>query len=251
MAAPVDPETGKAHIRLFVDQPLCAGGAVDLQAEPTHYLRNVMRRKVGDSLAVFNGADGEWSATIAALDRKSARLSLGACIRPQSRNPDIWLVFAPVKGARMDFIAQKATELGAGVLVPVLTHRTVVRKVNVPRLRANAVEAAEQCNCLVVPPVHEAVTLDRLLDDWDPARTLIHCDESGAAPPIQEALPGAPEGPAAILIGPEGGFDRAERDRLRRLPSALAVGLGPRIMRADTAALAALALWQAIRGDWR
>jgi 16S rRNA (uracil1498-N3)-methyltransferase len=243
--------------RLFVEEVLGAGAAIALDRDRAHYLRNVLRAASGDGVGLFNGRDGEWRARIAAFAKHGAALEVEVQTRPQAPEPDLWLVFAPVKRARIDFIAEKATELGASALIPVMTRRTVVTRVNIDRLRANAVEAAEQTERLSVPEIHEAVSLDRLLADWPAGRRLILCAEAGQARPIAEALSGlasesqVSSGAWAVMTGPEGGFAPAELDGLANLPFVTAVGLGPRILRADTAALAALACFQAILGDGR
>ena len=247
--------------RLFVEEALGAGAAIALDRDRAHYLRNVLRAASGDAVGLFNGRDGEWRARIAAFAKHGAVLEVETQTRPQAPEPDLWLVFAPVKRARIDFIAEKATELGASALVPVMTRRTVVARVNIDRLRANAVEAAEQTERLSVPEIREAASLDRLLAGWPAGRRLILCAEAGEARPIAEALrglasesqelSGAPSGAWAVMTGPEGGFAPAELDGLANLPFVTAVGLGPRILRADTAALAALACFQAILGDGR
>ena len=241
--------------RLFVEADLAAGGEAPLDDAQVHYLRNVMRRPDGAPLLLFNGRDGEWSGTLSARGKKSAVAELGGRTREQAPEPDVWLCFAPVKRARIDYIAEKATELGVSVLQPVLTRHTAVERVNVDRLRANAVEAAEQTERLTVPEVRAPIDLGRLLDGWPAERRLLMCDETGGGPPIAEALSRLDEAaraaPWAIVIGPEGGFAEAELQALRRIKGVTSVGLGPRILRADTAALAALACWQALLGDWR
>lgn len=241
-----------SKIRLFVETPLAAGATVELAADHVHYLRAVMRQREGDRFHAFNGRDGEWVAELTALGKKAGAAIIGEKLREQTSVPDLWLAFAPIKGARLEFVVQKATELGAAVLQPVLTERTVVRNLNLERLRANAVEAAEQCECLTVPEIRPPVTLRALLGAWSADRGLIHCDEGGDRPAL-EALESArgQGGKWAILTGPEGGFSDAERALIHVQPRALAISLGPRIMRADTAVVAALALFQATLGDWR
>jgi 16S rRNA (uracil1498-N3)-methyltransferase len=241
--------------RLFVESDLLAGNEAPLSEAQVHYLRHVMRRADGAPLLLFNGRDGEWHATLEGHGRKAAVARVGERTREQVAEPDVWLCFAPVKRARIDYIAEKATELGAAVLQPVLTQHTNVERVNVERLRANAIEAAEQTERLTVPDVRPPVDLARLLADWPAGRRLLMCDETGGGPPIAEVLSGldasARVAPWAIVVGPEGGFAPAELAALRRIKDVTAVGLGPRILRADTAALAALACWQALVGDWR
>lgn len=241
--------------RLFVEADLAAGGEVLLEEAQVHYLRNVMRRPDGAPLLLFNGRDGEWRGTLSFRGKKAAVAELGECTREQAPEPDVWLCFAPVKRARIDYIAEKATELGVSVLQPVVTRHTAVERVNVGRLQANAIEAAEQTERLTVPDVRESVDLGKLLDRWPDGRRLMMCDETGGGPPIGEALSALDEAaraaPWAIVIGPEGGFAENELQALRRIKDVTSVGLGPRILRADTAALAALACWQALVGDWR
>ena len=237
--------------RLFVEDALFPGAVVRLDADRAHYLRNVLRLTPGDRVALFNGRDGEWSTGIAELAKRSASLEVGERTRLQEDEADIWLAFAPIKRARIDFIAQKATELGATVLWPVFTRFTAMDRVNLDRLRANAVEAAEQCGRLGVPEIREAVRFDALLDLWPSDRRLICCDETGSGEPILDVAREAGPGAAGLLIGPEGGLAKVELDRLDKTPNVCRVSLGPRILRADTAALAALVCWQAAVGDWR
>ncbi|HUF88241.1 MAG TPA: 16S rRNA (uracil(1498)-N(3))-methyltransferase [Thermohalobaculum sp.] len=242
-----------AKIRLFVGAPLGAEADLALSREQAHYLFSVMRLREGAPVLVFNGRDGEWLARVAEGDRRGGTLACREPTRPQSEPPDLWLAFAPVKKARTDFIVEKATELGCRRIVPVLTRHTQAERVNTARLRAHAVEAAEQSGRLTVPEVAGPVTLAGLLGGAQEAapRRVLFCDESGAGQPALAALDGAAPGPWTVLIGPEGGFDGDERARLAAHPHAVAVSLGPRILRADTAAVAALALWQAALGDSR
>jgi 16S rRNA (uracil1498-N3)-methyltransferase len=241
--------------RLFVEAGLTAGSEVPLNEAQAHYLRHVMRRADGAPLRLFNGRDGEWAAELAWRGKREATAQVTEQTRPQAVEPDVWLCFAPIKRARIDYVAEKATELGVAVLQPVLTRHTAVERVNVERLRANAVEAAEQTERLSVPEVRTPLDLMRLLGEWPTGRRLLMCDETGGGPPIAEVLAGlddaARAAPWAIVIGPEGGFAEGELMALRRMKDVTAVGLGPRILRADTAALAALACWQALVGDWR
>jgi len=241
--------------RLFVEADLASGIEAPLSEAQAHYLRHVMRRADGAPLLLFNGRDGEWRATLALRGKKAAVAAVGERTREQAAEPDLWLCFAPIKRARIDAIAEKATELGVALLQPVLTQHTAVERVNVERLRANAIEAAEQTERLTVPEVRQPVELAKLLADWPADRRLLMADETGGGPPIAEALSALDEqaraAPWAILIGPEGGFAAAELAAVRRMKNVTAVGLGPRILRADTAALAALACWQALVGDWR
>lgn len=242
-------------IRLFVPDALAAGAELAPTPDQARYLTTVMRLGVGDGLLLFNGRDGEWRGRLGLPGKKAASATVGARSRGQMAEPDLWLCFAPIKRARIDYVAEKATELGVAVLQPVLTHHTAVDRVNVDRLRAHALEAAEQTERLSVPEVREPVSFERLLQGWPEGRSLLVCDETGGGPPVAEALGGldaaARAAPWAILIGPEGGFDAAELSQLRRIRHVMAVGLGPRILRADTAAVAALACWQALVGDWQ
>jgi 16S rRNA (uracil1498-N3)-methyltransferase len=241
--------------RLFIEAGLTAGSEAALDEAQAHYLRNVMRRGEGAPLLLFNGRDGEWKAELALRGKKGAAAQVTGQTRPQAVEPDVWLCFAPIKRARIDYIAEKATELGVAVLQPVLTQHTAVERVNVERLRANAIEAAEQTERLSVPEVRVPIDLMRLLAEWPDGRRLLICDETGGGPPIAETLASLDEGaraaPWGIVIGPEGGFAADELTALRRMKDIIAVGLGPRILRADTAALAALAVWQSLVGDWR
>jgi 16S rRNA (uracil1498-N3)-methyltransferase len=231
-----------------VTADLREGGGVALSDGQAHYLLHVMRAKPGDRVRLFNGRDGEWAAQLAAATRRGVTATALARTAPQSAVPDLWLCFAPVKKTPADYLAQKATELGVARLQPVFTRRTIVTRVNEERLAANAVEAAEQSDRLSVPDIAAPVTLEKLLAAWPDARTLYFCDEGGDARPLAEA---AQPAAAAILTGPEGGFDPAERDMIRSRSFVVPVTLGPRILRADTAALAALAVWQSAAGDWR
>ena len=237
-------------LRLFVEAGLGEGERVVPDEGQAHYLLHVMRAKAGDRISLFNGRDGEWLARVAEVSKRGCVLECERRTSPQEEVPDLWLVFAPVKKAPSDYLAQKATELGVRVLQPVITRRTIVTRVNVDRMRANAVEAAEQSGRLSVPEVRAAVAFDRLIDAWPSGRRLLFCDEGGEAPPIAAAIQASPAGPWAVMTGPEGGFDPAERGRLRAMPFVTPVTLGRRILRADTATLAALAVWQALSGDW-
>lgn len=244
-----------SNVRLYVEQDLIDGGEVAIDGPQSHYLQNVMRMRPGDVVFLFNGWDGEWRGVISKVTKRSCSVSLDNCAQDQSVDSDLWLVFAPVKRARIDFIAAKATELGVSALVPVLTEHTVVSRVNIDRLRANAIEAAEQCGRLGVPQIHETASLSALLQNWPSDRKLLVCDETGGGRPILDALhdlrSGEAAGSWAILIGPEGGFSASELDLLAEKAIVTRVGLGPRILRADTAAVAALSCWQAVLGDWR
>lgn len=250
MAAATKPAT-----RLNVADRLAAGRAVGLDHAQAHFLRSVLRLEPGARLAVFNAEDGEWLAEIEGLGKGWCSLKVLEQRRQPAAEPDLWLVFAPIKRARIDFMAEKATELGCSVLQPVMTRFTAVSRVNEERLAANAREAAEQCERLSVPAVRETVSFAQLLDGWPAERRLLVCAEWGEARPIAEALQTiraqtqGEAGPWAVMTGPEGGFAESELDALRKLPFVTPVGLGPRILRADTAALAAVACWQAILGD--
>ncbi len=236
-----------AKIRLYVDAPLGQGQTVPLNRDQAHYLFGVMRLSVGGAVLLFNGRCGEWRAEISQAGKRGGELTCVAQTAPLRMPPDVWLLFAPIKKARTDFIVEKAAEMGAARIVPVMTEFTNAGRVQRDRLQAHAVEAAEQCGGTYVPQVTEAQKLGRLLDQWDPARRILFCDEALAGDPSE--LP-AGAGPWAILIGPEGGFSEAERKRLRGLDFAHPVALGPRILRADTAAVAAMTLWQRALGDW-
>ncbi len=249
--------------RLYVAPDLAEGADIPIDGDQAHYLTRVLRLGVGDPVRVFNGRDGEFAASVSAVSKNTARVALREQIREQAGVPDLWLLFAPLKKARTDFVVEKAVELGAGEIVPVITERTDADTVRVDRLARIAVEAAEQTERLDVPPVRGAVKLQALLAGWDAGRALIYADEAGddggkpwggeagRAAPIADMLRSAADGPAAILVGPEGGFSPGERKKLRELPFVRPVSLGPRILRAETAAVAALSLWQALRGDWR
>lgn len=236
--------------RLHLDAPLAEGRPVPLAREQVNYLLNVLRLKEGDEVLAFNGRDGEWVAAVAANGRKQADLRPLRQVRPQVPRPDLHYLFAPLKHARLDYMAQKAVEMGAGLLQPVLTRHTQVSRLNLDRLRANAVEAAEQCGILALPEIRPELPLDSALAALEPERLLIFCDEGMQQDSPVAALAGARPGPLALLIGPEGGFDEAERRRVLARPNTLRISLGPRILRADTAAVAALALVQATLGDW-
>jgi 16S rRNA (uracil1498-N3)-methyltransferase len=251
--------------RLFVDAPLMRGARVACTAEQANYLLAVLRLKAGDSLLIFNGRDGEWRARVVEAGKRDCRLEAEALVRAQEAGPDIDYLFAPLKRARLDYMVQKATEMGVRRLRPVLTRRTVAERINLERMRANVIEAAEQCGFLRLPEVHEPEKLLAVLATWDAARPLVFCDEAAETKNpldmLQTALKRVPDPggqpqsgqglPVAILIGPEGGFDTEERSALLAKPFTVAVSLGPRILRADTAAIAALALVNATVGDWR
>src|SRR6185503_8726159 len=236
--------------RLYVTGDLGANSAVALDEGPSHYLLHVLRAKPGNRVLLFNGRDGEWLAEIGQASKRGVTATCLNRTRPQTSEPDIWLAFAPVKKTPADYLVQKATELGASRLLPVFTRRTIVARVNLERMAANAAEAAEQSERLTVPEIREPMDLDKLLASWPKERRLYFCDEGGDARPLTDVAQGA-SGPAAILTGPEGGFDPAERELLRAQSFVVPVTLGPRILRADTAALAALSVWQSASGDWR
>lgn len=235
--------------RLYVDASLEQGAQIALNPAQSHYLGTVLRLKLGSRVLVFNGRDGEWAASLA-IARRAAALFIDAKTRPQSSRADLHYLFAPLKAARLDYMVQKAVEMGVSRLQPVLTHHSQVTRVNTGRMRANAIEAAEQCGILSLPDVGELIAFTRLLAEWDSARRLVFCDEGAETANPIAALAGIPRSPVAVLIGPEGGFAEDERASLLKLPNVLRLSLGPRILRADTAAVAALALVQAVLGDW-
>ena len=246
------PPLRPPKIRLFVEGPLVAGGRAALSPDQAHYAGRVMRLAPGDALTLFNGCDGEWRARIARLDRRGGEAAIEERLRPQVSCPDLWLLFAPLKKTATDFLIEKATELGAARLLPVLTRRTASERINLARVRARAIEAAEQCERLDVPDIAPPATLDRALASWPRGRRLFVADERGGGVPAVEAFSAADGDQGhALLIGPEGGFERSELDALVRLPFVSRVALGPRILRAETAATAMLACWQAIAGDGR
>lgn len=244
-----------AKVRLYVDHPLGAGQTVPLDRDQAHYLFGVMRLSVGARVALFNGRDGEWQAEVAEAGKRGGVLACLEQSKPLQLPPDLWLIFAPIKKARTDFIVEKAAEMGAARILPVATEFTNSERIRQDRLQAHAVEAAEQCGGTYVPEVAELQKLPSLLDHWPAERQLMFCDEAEVGQRLfldvaqVEGSAGA-AGPWAILIGPEGGFSDAERKRLHAMPQAHVVSLGPRILRADTAAVAALSLWQQRLGDW-
>jgi 16S rRNA (uracil1498-N3)-methyltransferase len=237
--------------RLFVDAPLAAGAEVPLDRNQANYLVNVLRIKRGEQVLLFNGRDGEWQASLAEAGKR-ASLTVGSCLRAQPPAGDLHFLFAPLKHARLDYMVQKAVEMGASALQPVITQHTQVTRINLDRMRSNVVEAAQQCGILNLPHVADAIPLDRVGDDA--GRLLIFCDEDAELTDPVAALgaaPLTPGQPLAVLIGPEGGFSAKERAALLKLPKVVQLALGPRILRADTAAVAALALVQAVVGDWQ
>jgi 16S rRNA (uracil1498-N3)-methyltransferase len=228
--------------RLYVDTPLAVGAAITLPAPQSHYLAQVMRRQVGDVVRLFDGANGEFAARLESVGRKAVVAVVEAQSAPQEVVPDLWLCFAPIKRGRIDWLVEKACELGVARLVPVITRRTIVDKINLERLQAHAVEAAEQCGRTALPELVAPVALPALLAGWPAGRALYFADETGGAALASVVRPG----PAALLIGPEGGFLAEESSAIRALPASVRISLGPRILRADTAAIAAVAVWQAL-----
>jgi 16S rRNA (uracil1498-N3)-methyltransferase len=245
-----DRTIGRAP-RLYVDTRLVSGVSIRLAAGQAHYLRSVLRLDGGAAVAIFNAADGEWLSRIAESSNKAVRLTVEYQLREPGPEVDLWLVFAPIKHARLDWLVEKATELGVSALLPVWTAHTQAERVNLERLRVRAIEAAEQSERLSIPELRPPEKLGPLLAGWPPERRLIVCDETGGGEPLGEAAARLPSGPAALFIGPEGGFDQRELDAIAKLSFVSRVGLGPRVLRAETAALAALAVYQAIAGDWR
>ncbi len=243
------------RVRLFLDQALAQGEAAVLDRDRTHYVKNVMRLSAGDAVAAFNGRDGEWLGRIESVDKRRVALRLERRLAAQPVSGDFWLLFAPLKRGPGELLVAKAVELGATALVPVTTERTTASRVRTDRMRLLAIEAAEQCGRCDVPEIRAAAPLADVLNDWPTGRRLVFCDESGGGRPIVECLTEARDGDAsgswAALIGPEGGFTGEERAALRGRPYVHAVDLGPRLLRAETAAIAALVCWQAVIGDWR
>jgi 16S rRNA (uracil1498-N3)-methyltransferase len=237
--------------RLWVDDPLAAGAELALSAPQANYLRNVLRLEPGHPVLVFNGRDGEWRTVLTAAGKRSAALRLEEQVRAQTEGADLHYCFAPLKHARLDYMVQKAVELGASRLQPVLTRHTQVARVNGERMHANAVEAAEQCGILTLPEIGAPVPLAQWVAGRDPDRLLVFCDEAAEIADPVAALQGGRAQSLAVLIGPEGGFSEDERAALSRLPNTVRLALGPRILRADTAAVAALTLVQSVLGDWR
>ena len=233
--------------RLFVDTALAPDLTLPLDGPAANYLGSVMRLKPGDAVRLFDDRTGEWLAEVSAAGRRAVTLRITAQLRPREVVPDLWLLFAPIKKGRIDWLVEKATELGVARMQPVITARTIVDRPNLDRLRAHAIEAAEQCDRTALPELGDPIKLVGLLGGWDAERTLIFADETGGVPLVDVAKPGK----AAILIGPEGGFTPEERAAIRATAGAQPVTLGPRILRADTAAAAAIALWMGAAGDWR
>ncbi len=237
--------------RLFVEADLAAGAEIAADRDQANYLLNVLRLEAGGSIHLFNGRDGEWRASIADAGKRRCILRAEEQVRAQTPLNDLHYLFAPLKHARLDYMVQKAVEMGVGRLSPVITAFTQTSRVNTKRMQANVIEAAEQCGVLAIPPIDAPRKLTELLASWDTGRRLIFCDEAAPAASPAETLGQLSRGPAALLIGPEGGFSDAERDDLLARPHVTALSLGPRILRADTAAVAALALVQSFIGDWR
>jgi len=237
--------------RLFVDAPLAAGGEISLDRDQANYLFNVLRLERGDAVLVFNGRDGEWRASLESVGKRTASITVSARTRAQTARGDLHFLFAPLKHARLDYLVQKSVEMGVSRLQPVITRHTQVTRVNLARMRANVIEAAQQCGVLAIPDVTEPKPFEKILADTD--RVLVFCDEDVEVKDPLAALAAArpaPGRPLAVLIGPEGGFAEDERAALLKRPNVVQIALGPRILRADTAAVAALALIQAVLGDW-
>ena len=248
-----DPGPVPPRARLFVGEPLGGGASIGLKPGQAQYLQHVLRLKAGDPVALFNGSDGEWAGTIAGFGEGWASVDVSRLRRQQVAEPDLWLLFAPVSHVPIDYLVQKATELGVSVVQPVITAYSEIGRVDTGRLAADAVEAAQRTDRLTIPEMRAAAPLLDVLADWPHERRLMFCDESGSGPPVAEALAaesGSGGLPWAVLVGPEGGFSASELDALAKLPFVMPVSLGPRLLRADTAALAALACWQAALGDW-
>ncbi|MGH7031843.1 MAG: 16S rRNA (uracil(1498)-N(3))-methyltransferase [Stellaceae bacterium] len=237
--------------RVYVTEPLGAGTTFELPPGPARHLRTALRLTPGAAVAAFNASDGEWLCRIAESSRNRVTITVERRLRAAAPEPDLWLLFAPVKRARLDWLVEKATELGVSALLPVWTRRTQVERLNLDRLRTHAVAAAEQSERLSVPTLHPPQALDDALAAWPPERRLVVCDETGAGEPIATAAARLGAGLTALLTGPEGGFAETELDILGKLSFVTRVGLGPRILRADTAALAGLAVLQASAGEWR
>lgn len=233
--------------RLFIDSPLSEGLMLAIDGGQAHYLTGVMRLKAGDRIMLFDDRTGEWIGAIDSVAKRSLVVRLTDHVRPREAVPDLWLLAAPIKKGRIDWVAEKASELGVARWQPVITQRTIVDRLNLDRLRAHMIEAAEQCERTALPILDEPIKLAAILRDWPADRALIFADEEGGQPMIDAVAPG----PAAILIGPEGGFTQEERAMIRAVPQATGVSLGPRILRADTAMAAAVSLWMAKAGDWR
>jgi 16S rRNA (uracil1498-N3)-methyltransferase len=243
--------------RLYIDAPLTAGASLPLDAAQANYLGNVLRLETGDSVQLFNGRDGEWRGTLARAGKRTLTVAVVEATRPQTRAGDLHYLFAPLKHARLDYLVQKAVEMGASRLQPILTRHAQVARINLERMRANAIEATEQCGILTLPEIGAPLAFDRMLAERDSARLLVFCDEDAEVKDPVAALAAARRAgagdpmPLAVLVGPEGGFAADERAALLKLPNTVRLSLGPRILRADTAAVAALALVGTVLGDWR
>jgi len=238
--------------RIYLVTPLAGGQEVSFDRAQTNYLQNVLRLKHGDEVVLFNGRDGEWLASLAGSSKKALTAAVGERLREQPQACDLHFLFAPLKHARLDYLVQKAVEMGASRLQPVITRHTQVARVNLDRMRANVIEAAQQCGILTVPEVTDPVTFKMLIEQAEPERLLVFCDEdTEVKDPIGALGAARAHMPVAVLVGPEGGFAEDERAALLKLPNVIRIALGPRILRADTAAVAALALVQAVLGDWR
>ena len=235
--------------RLYSEAIFSTDAEIDVPKDQVHYLAVVLRMKDGDNVRLFNEGYGEWQAEVISISKRAARLRVAEQLRPPYKAPDIWLCFTPIRKQRNAFIIEKATELGVSVFQPVVTHRTQYGTAKMSKIRAQMIEAAEQTERLCLPEIRESQSLETLLHEWNPDRTLIMADEAGGCPPALSALQ-AIKGPAALLIGPEGGFTPQERERLLEMSFVRPVSLGPRILRSDTAALSLLTLWQAVQGDW-
>lgn len=238
----------KPICRLFVPAPLAPGAHITLPDAQAHYVLHTLRAREGQSLLVFNGKDGEWSAELAVVSKREVRAQMIRQTRAQKNAPEVQLLFAPVKNEKLDFLVMRATELGVASIVPVMTARTIVSRINMERMQRNLIEAAEQCGRLDVPELLESTSLDKALAGLK-GRLLVHADESGAGKTVREALPTVHRQPVSVLIGPEGGFTNEERDLISHIPNVLGLSLGPRILRAETAVIAALANIQAWLGD--
>ena len=237
--------------RLYVTCPLNENAVVGLESNQAHYLRAVLRLTTGAFVTLFNGVDGEWLAKIDGMGKSWSSLVMVNKLRDQIDTADLWLLFAPIKKTRLSMIIEKAVELGVTKILPTLTERTNVERVRTPRLTATAIEAAEQCERLDIPEIIEPAKLDKILESWDKTRILLVCAEFGEVTPITQTLKALEnKGNVAFLIGPEGGFSKLELEKLSNHSFVIFVGLGPRILRAETAVISALACWQSIRGDW-
>lgn len=242
------------NIRIYTANTLMQGGTVILDKDQSHYLVTVMRQKVGANLLTFNGRDGEWLAQITDANKRAVTIQILEQTKMQAPEPDLWFAFAPIKKTRLDFIAQKVTELGINRILPVMTRRTIVDRIKNDRMLANAIEAAEQCERLSIPTIDKMIKLEKLINTWPNDRLLMFCDEdlSGkdAYHALKETAKASGKQKWGVLIGPEGGFDDHERTLIKSKPNTVVVSLGPRILRADTAAISAITIWQAAIGDW-